>query len=55
MDGFSVGGAVTAATGIFTSVLDVLTGNPIFIALIGAALVPVGFKIFKSAKNAAKG
>lgn len=54
MASFDIGSAVTSATGVFTGVLDVLVGNPIFIALIGASLIPIGFKIFKSAKSAAK-
>ncbi len=54
MEGFSVADAVTTAMGIFTSVIDVIIENPYLIAFLGAALIPLGFKIFKSAKSAAK-
>lgn len=54
MEGFTVASAVTAGLGIFTSVLDVIVGNPLFLAIIGVGLVPLGFKIFRSAKGAAK-
>lgn len=47
--------AVTAATGVFSSVVSILTDNPIMLVFIGGALVPVGFKIFKAAKGAAGG
>lgn len=50
-EGFTIASAMTAASGIFEGVLSVLTGNPIFVALIGAALIPIGFRLFKSAKN----
>lgn len=51
---FSVGSAVIAAGEVFTSALSILTSNPIFVVFIGAALIPVGMRIFKAAKGAAK-
>lgn len=54
MENFAIGAAVTSGLSVFTSVLDVIVGNPLFIAIIGIGLVPLGFKIFKAAKSAAK-
>ena len=54
METFTVASAVTAAMGVFNTVIDVLVGNPIFLVMIGGALIPIGFHIFGSAKNAVR-
>ena len=53
-EGADVGTAVTGGLSIFTATVDTLFSNPILVALVGAGLIPIGFKIFKSAKKAAK-
>lgn len=46
--------AVGSAIGMVGDVVTTLTGQPLFVFLIGVSLVPVGFKIFRIAKNTAK-
>lgn len=50
----SVSSAVTGAMGVFTTVVSTLTSNPILLVILGASLIPLGFKIFKSAKRSVK-
>lgn len=50
----SVSDAVTAGLGLFSATIDTLLTNPILLAILGASLVPLGFKIFKAAKNTVK-
>lgn len=54
METFTVASAVTAGLSIFTSVIDVIVTNKLFLSIVGVGLVPLGFKIFRSAKSAAK-
>lgn len=44
--------AVTAGLSLFSATVSTLTSNPIFLAILGCALIPVGFRVFKAAKNA---
>lgn len=53
-EGFTVSGAITSATEIFTSIANLITSNAILIVFVGASLIPIGFKIFRSAKSAAR-
>lgn len=46
--------AVTSGLGVFTATVGTLTSNPILLAILGLGLIPLGFKIFKSAKRAVK-
>ena len=47
-----VSSAVTAGLGLFSATVSTLTSNPIFLAILGCALIPVGFRVFRAAKNA---
>lgn len=46
--------AVSSGLSIFSEVSSTLLSNPIFLCILGAGLVPLGFKIFKSGKKAVK-
>lgn len=47
-------GAVSQGLEIVGSVFTFMFGNPVCLVLIGLGLIPLGFKIFKSMKRAAK-
>lgn len=52
-DGGGVGGMVTSAGEVLTSALGIITANPILAVPIGAALLGVGFALFRKARNSA--
>lgn len=50
----SVTQAVTDLLGVGTSALNWIMGNPILAIIFAGCLIPVAFRVIKSAKNAAK-
>ncbi len=53
MDG--IVGAVDGVLGVCTSIFTWILANPLMLFFVGASLIPIGFKIFKGGKKAAKG
>ena len=46
--------ASTAATDLMTSMMNLITGNPVFAVLfVGGTLIPLGLKLFKKVKRSA--
>lgn len=52
--GMDLGAAVSQGLEIVGSVFTFMFGNPVCLVLIGLGLIPLGFRIFKSMKRAAK-
>lgn len=46
--------AMTDVISLVSKCFDVMVGNPVLLFFVAAGLVPVGFEIFRSAKNAAR-
>lgn len=52
--GVSISSALTDFSSVLTSVVGVITGNPILLTMFAGGLIAVGAKVFKSIKNASK-
>lgn len=52
--GVSISSALTDFTSVLTSVIGVVTGNPILLTMFAGGLLAVGAKVFKKIKNASK-
>lgn len=52
MAGTEIADAMTSILGVVTSLFTFIMSNPLLMLFVGASLVPVGMKIFRSMKRA---
>jgi hypothetical protein len=46
--------AITSCTSLFNGAIDMITGNALMaVLLVGGTLIPLGFRIFRSARRTA--
>lgn len=50
----SVAGAVSEGVSVFSTISSILFTNPFLLVILGLGLIPIGFKVFSSAKRSVK-
>ena len=54
MDGTAVSTALTTVWSVVNGCVEFITGNAVLMVIFVAGLVPIGFKIFRKAKNSVR-
>ena len=54
MDGAAVTAALTTVWSVVDGCVDFITGNAVLMVIFVAGLVPIGFRIFRKAKNSVR-